>query len=198
MLVIGRFADSKDPVLFARFGEVDKCEFIKTNAPEEAWTSTDDGAGVLVKADGLREHAREMLVSAARHRTSPLPQLSLASAISTPACCGLTTVAETRRHTAFGTIPAAAGPWLTHSNRCAFLAHSGPAPPARTSQGQGVRLATKKEPVAAVKKKTAQASCSPPPAQHILYSFLFTRHLALTPRQRPCDSPAPPTFLVPP
>ena len=69
MLVIGRFADSEDPVLFARFGEVDKCEFIKTNAPEEAWASTDDGAGVLVKADGLREHAREMLVSAAHHRT---------------------------------------------------------------------------------------------------------------------------------
>ena len=89
MLVIGRFADSEDPVLFARFGEVDKCEFIKTNAPEEAWASTDDGAGVLVKADGLREHAREMLVSAARHRTSSLPQLSLASAISTPACCGV-------------------------------------------------------------------------------------------------------------
>ena len=70
MLVIGRFADSEDPVLFARFGEVDKCEFIKTNAPEEAWASTDDGAGILVKADGLREHAREMLVSVVRHRTT--------------------------------------------------------------------------------------------------------------------------------
>ena len=35
MLVIGRLADSEDPVLFARFGEVDKCEFIKANASVE-------------------------------------------------------------------------------------------------------------------------------------------------------------------
>ena len=65
----GRFAESEDPVLFANYGEVDKCEFIKVNAPVdawEAWSSTDDGAGLLVKADVLREQAREVLVSAAR------------------------------------------------------------------------------------------------------------------------------------
>ena len=65
----GRFAESDDPVLFANYGEIDKCEFIKVNAPEdawEAWSSTDDGAGLLVKADALREQAREVLVSAAR------------------------------------------------------------------------------------------------------------------------------------
>ena len=92
MRVIGRFAESEDPVLFARFGEVDKCEFIKLNAPEDAWASTDDGAGLLVKADALREQAREVLVSAARCRTSSLPQPamdpwpSLTSATSTAAC----------------------------------------------------------------------------------------------------------------
>ena len=78
MRVIGRLAESEDPVLFARFDEVDKCEFIKANAPEEAWeawtSSDDDGAGLLVKADALREQAREVLVSAARCRTSSLPQ----------------------------------------------------------------------------------------------------------------------------
>eukprot|EP00964_Phaeocystis_antarctica_P047105 scaffold27240_cov64-Phaeocystis_antarctica.AAC.1 len=74
MRVIGRFAESKDAVLFARFSEVGKCEFIKVNAPEDAWTSTDDGAGVLVKADALRKQAREVLVSAARYRTSSLPR----------------------------------------------------------------------------------------------------------------------------
>ena len=78
MRMIGRFAESEDPVLFARFDEVDKCEFIKANAPEEAWeawtSSDDDGAGLLVKGDALREQAREVLVSAARSRTSSLPQ----------------------------------------------------------------------------------------------------------------------------
>ena len=83
MRMIGRFAESEDSVLFARFGEVDKCEFIKLDAPKEAWASTDDGAGLLVKVDALREQAREALVSAARFRTSSLPQPSLASAIST-------------------------------------------------------------------------------------------------------------------
>ena len=68
MRMIGRFVESEDPVLFARFGEVDKCEFIKVNAPKEAWASTDDGAGLLVKVDALREQAREVLVSAARCR----------------------------------------------------------------------------------------------------------------------------------
>eukprot|EP00964_Phaeocystis_antarctica_P156368 scaffold125977_cov61-Phaeocystis_antarctica.AAC.1 len=78
MRVIGRLAESEDPVLFARFDEVDKCEFIKANAPEEAWeawtSSDDDGAGLLVKAEALREQAREVLVSATRCRASSLPQ----------------------------------------------------------------------------------------------------------------------------
>ena len=66
MQMVGRFAESEDPVLFARFGEVDKCEFIQLNAPKEAWASTDDGAGLLVKVDALRKQAREVLVSATR------------------------------------------------------------------------------------------------------------------------------------
>ena len=74
MQMVGRFAETEDPVLFARFGEVDRCEFIKLNAPEEAWAATDDGAGLLVKVDALREQAREALVSVARFRTSLLPQ----------------------------------------------------------------------------------------------------------------------------
>ena len=69
MQMVGRFAETEDPVLFARFGEFDKCEFIKLNAPEEAWASTDDGAGLLVKVDALREQAREALVSAVRFIT---------------------------------------------------------------------------------------------------------------------------------
>ena len=74
MRVIGRFAESEDPVLYASHGEVDKCEFIKVNAPKEAWeawSSTDDGEGLLVNADALREQAREVLVSAACSRTAP-------------------------------------------------------------------------------------------------------------------------------
>ena len=118
---IGRFAESEDSVLFARFGEVDKCEFIKMNAPEEAWASTDDGAGLLVKADTLREQAREMLVSATRSRISPLPQPSLASVISDPACW-LSPLSPKIAATASGTTAApdsaAAGPWLSHSNKC--------------------------------------------------------------------------------
>ena len=66
MLVTARLAESEGPILFARFNENNKCEFIKANAPEEAWSSTDDGAGLLIKASALREQAREMLVSAAR------------------------------------------------------------------------------------------------------------------------------------
>ena len=68
MCVMGRLAESEEPVLFARFGEVDKCEFIKMNAPVDAWTFTDDGAGLQVKTGGLREQAREVLglVSAVR------------------------------------------------------------------------------------------------------------------------------------
>ena len=65
-----RLAQSEEPVLFARFGEVDKCDFIKANTPEDAWASTDDGEGILVKVDALREQACEVLVSAANCRTS--------------------------------------------------------------------------------------------------------------------------------
>ena len=65
---VGRIAASEDPVLFASYDEVDKCEFIKTDAPKgawEAWSSTDDGAGLLLNAGALRAQAREVLVSAA-------------------------------------------------------------------------------------------------------------------------------------
>ena len=68
LLVVCRLAASEDPVLFASYDEVDKCEFIKMNAPKEAWeawSSTDDGAGLLLNAGALREQAREVLVSAA-------------------------------------------------------------------------------------------------------------------------------------
>ena len=73
MRVMGRLAESEDPVLFARFGEVDKCEFIKVNTPVEAWASTEDGLGLLVKTSGLREQAREVLVSAVRAITPYQP-----------------------------------------------------------------------------------------------------------------------------
>ena len=66
--MVGRLAESEGQVLFASYREVDKCEFIKMNAPKgawEAWSSTDDGAGLLLNAGALREQAREMLVSAA-------------------------------------------------------------------------------------------------------------------------------------
>ena len=46
--MIDRLAESEEPVLFARFGEVNKCDFIKANAPEDARASTDDGEGILV------------------------------------------------------------------------------------------------------------------------------------------------------
>ena len=75
MRVNGRFAESEDPVLYASYSEVDKCEFIKVNAPKEAWeawsSTDDDGAGLLVKVGALREQAREVLVSAACSRTAP-------------------------------------------------------------------------------------------------------------------------------
>ena len=73
MCVMGRLAESEEPVLFARFGDVDKGEFIKMNAPVNAWTFTDDGAGLLVKTGGLREQAREVLVSAVCSITSLSP-----------------------------------------------------------------------------------------------------------------------------
>ena len=77
MRVIDRLAESEDPVLYASYGEADKCKFIKVNALEgawEAWSSTDDGAGLLVKADALRKQAREVLVSATCCRTYSVPQ----------------------------------------------------------------------------------------------------------------------------
>ena len=74
MRAIGRLAESEDSVVFARFDEFEKCAFIKANAPVEAWSSTDDGLGLLVKAGALREQAREALVSTARFKTSSLPR----------------------------------------------------------------------------------------------------------------------------
>jgi hypothetical protein len=67
MRVVGRLAESEDPVLFATYDEADKCEFIKVNAPMGAWEawSSDDGAGLLLQAGALREQARTALVSAA-------------------------------------------------------------------------------------------------------------------------------------
>ena len=63
-----KFKDMYDSakISFARIDETEKCEFIKANAPEQAWSSTDDGAGLLIKTSALREQARQMLVSAAR------------------------------------------------------------------------------------------------------------------------------------
>ena len=76
MRVVGRLAESEDPVLFATYGEVDKCEFIKVNAPVGAWEawSSDDGAGLLLQAGALREQARAALVSGALCKTSATPQ----------------------------------------------------------------------------------------------------------------------------
>ena len=42
---IRRLAESEGPVLFARFDEAEKCEFIEANVPVDAWSSTNDGAG---------------------------------------------------------------------------------------------------------------------------------------------------------
>ena len=125
MRAIGRFAESEDPVLFATYDEVDKCKFIKVNAPEEAWeawSSTDDGEGLLVKAGALRKQAREMLVSAARSRIS---RSSLASAI--PIAC----VAAGSNHCHLKSLPPLLAPppplasaaavhrrALPHSNTC--------------------------------------------------------------------------------
>ena len=66
MRAIGRLAESEGSVLFARFDEAEKCEFIEANVLVEAWSPTDDNAGVLIKASELREQAREVLVSVAR------------------------------------------------------------------------------------------------------------------------------------
>ena len=76
MRVLGRLAEGEDTVIFARVDEAEKCEFIKANAPEEAWASTDDGAGLLIKASALREQAREILVGAARSSDEPLARLT--------------------------------------------------------------------------------------------------------------------------
>ena len=70
MRAIGRLAESEGPVLFARFDEAEKCEFIEANVPVEAWSSTRDGAGILIKANALREQAREVLVCASLSITS--------------------------------------------------------------------------------------------------------------------------------
>ena len=70
MRAIGRLAESEGPVLFARFDEAEKCEFIEANVPVEAWSPTDDNAGVLIKANALREQAREVLFSASLSITS--------------------------------------------------------------------------------------------------------------------------------
>ena len=70
MCVIDRLAEGEDTVIFARFDEAEKCEFIKANVLVEAWSPTDDNAGVLIKANALREQAREMLVSASISITS--------------------------------------------------------------------------------------------------------------------------------
>ena len=75
-----RLAEGDEPELFATYDEADECEFIKANAPAgawEAWSSADDGAGILVKADALRNQARELLVSAARSRTCLLSQQAM-------------------------------------------------------------------------------------------------------------------------
>lgn len=72
MRVVGRLAESEDPVLFATYDEADKCEFIKVNAPMGAWEawSSDDGAGLLLQTRALREQARAALVSTALCKTS--------------------------------------------------------------------------------------------------------------------------------
>ena len=70
--VLGRLAEGEDTVIFARVDEAEKCEFIKANASEEAWASTDDGAGLLIKASALREQAREVLVRS----SEPLDRLT--------------------------------------------------------------------------------------------------------------------------
>ena len=70
MRAAGRLAESEGSVLFARYDEAEKCEFIEANVPVEAWSPTDDNAGVLIKANALREQAREVLVSTTRLRTS--------------------------------------------------------------------------------------------------------------------------------
>ena len=75
--MVGRLAESEDQLLFATYAEVEKCEFIKMNAPKEAWetwSSADDGAGLLLKADALREQARAVLVSAPLRTTTSPPR----------------------------------------------------------------------------------------------------------------------------
>jgi len=176
MRAIGRFAESEDPVLFATYDEVDKCKFIKVNAPEEAWeawSSTDDGEGLLVKAGALRKQAREMLVSAARSRISAAHLLQLSPSLRATGSNHCRRKSPRHRF------------WQPPSLRCR-REPPGPAalkrvatswPPARPPQGQGVqpaatkKLAAKELPAAEkespVKIEMAQASCryrpSPPP-----------------------------------
>ena len=87
--VVGRLAASEDAVLFASYDEVDKCEFIEMNAPKEAWeawSSTDDGAGLLLNAGALRVQAREVLVSAAlENLLAPAQPAHFSSSAAQPA-----------------------------------------------------------------------------------------------------------------
>ena len=133
--MIGRFAESEVPVLYASHGEVDKCEFIKVNAPKEAWeawSSTDDGAGLLVKAGALREQAREALVRATRFRT-PM------SMCGPSACCYPR--------------PSARSPQGQGVRLAAMKELAAKKEPAAMKESGLV-----KEPAAAVKKETLQAS----------------------------------------
>ena len=155
MRVIGRFAESEDPVLYASHGEVDKCEFIKVNAPKEAWeawSSTDDGAGLLVKAHVLREQAREALVRAGHALEPPYP----CPCVHGPsACCYPRPPARSPQGKGVGL---AAMKEPAAKKEPAAMKESGPM----------------KEPAAAVKKETLQASCRrvpphPPPLTNLLH-----------------------------
>ena len=67
--VIGRFAEGEARVLYVDYSEGEKCEFIKANAPKEdweAWSSTDGGAGLIVRAHALRMHSRSGLANKAK------------------------------------------------------------------------------------------------------------------------------------
>ena len=58
MRAIRRLAESEGPVIFARFDEAEKCEFIEANVSVEAWSSTRDGAGLLAQGVCLDQYAR--------------------------------------------------------------------------------------------------------------------------------------------
>ena len=132
----GRLAASEDAVLFASYDEVDKCEFIKMNAPKgawEAWSSTDDGAGLLLHAGALRAQAREVLVSAA------LWNLLAPAAMPCPLAPSPTPLTPLAQE----------GPEL-----CLAATEDPATEPAATKEP-----AAMKKPVAAVKEETTRASC---------------------------------------